>query len=129
MQLFDTHAHLDDELAPLSVRIHGDLNVDNIIYRSDVESVRLIDVHRSHLNAEMRDVKQEISIDQAPPGCGTSVLIAQQLVGQLTSPSHFVMREEMLGQLETALAESSKAELPTQAKCAAVSLMDCACCV
>ena len=50
---------LDDEItSPFSVRIHGDLNVDNIICRPEESSVRLIDVHRSR---EM-DFVQDVSV-------------------------------------------------------------------
>lgn len=48
---------LDDELeSPFSVRIHGDLNVDNLICRPEVGSVRMIDVHRSRPMDYVQDV-------------------------------------------------------------------------
>jgi RNA polymerase sigma-70 factor (ECF subfamily) len=73
------------------------------IWLRQLTAQRLIDVHRRHLLAERRDVKQEISISQPVGVGGTSVQIAEQLVGQLTSPSQAVIREEMLAQLEKAL--------------------------
>ena len=57
--LLDRLDALDDELcSPFSVRIHGDLNVDNIICRPEEDSVRMIDVHRSR---EM-DYVQDVSV-------------------------------------------------------------------
>lgn len=48
---------LDDELeSPFSVRIHGDMNVDNIICRPEEDSVRMIDVHRSRKMDYVQDV-------------------------------------------------------------------------
>ncbi|HTV17024.1 MAG TPA: PhoU domain-containing protein [Polyangiaceae bacterium] len=49
----------DAELeAPFSVFIHGDFNVDNVIYDSSDDSVRFIDLHRSR----MMDYVQDISV-------------------------------------------------------------------
>jgi phosphate uptake regulator len=45
-------------LAPFSVFIHGDFNVDNVIYDPAVDSVRFIDLHRSR----MMDYVQDISV-------------------------------------------------------------------
>lgn len=48
---------LDDALeSPFSVRIHGDMNVDNIICRPGEDSVRMIDVHRSRNMDYVQDV-------------------------------------------------------------------------
>ncbi len=50
---------LDDRLAaPFSVFIHGDFNVDNVIYDARHDSVRFIDLHRS----TMMDYTQDISV-------------------------------------------------------------------
>jgi phosphate uptake regulator len=49
----------DEELAaPFSVFIHGDFNVDNVIYDAADDSVRFIDLHRSR----MMDYAQDISV-------------------------------------------------------------------
>jgi len=66
---------------------------------------RLIDVHRRHLGAEMRDAKQEVSIDRATLHGTSSASLASQLVGRLTSPSQVAIRAELLMQLEEALDE------------------------
>jgi len=44
--------------APFSVYIHGDLNVDNIIYDSEAEKINFIDLHRS----QYMDYIQDISV-------------------------------------------------------------------
>ncbi|MEY2930451.1 MAG: hypothetical protein RL033_1200 [Pseudomonadota bacterium] len=44
--------------APFSVFIHGDFNVDNVIYDASADSVRFIDLHRSR----MMDYVQDISV-------------------------------------------------------------------
>jgi Phosphotransferase enzyme family len=44
--------------APFSVFIHGDFNVDNVIYDPAADSVRFIDLHRSR----MMDYAQDISV-------------------------------------------------------------------
>jgi phosphate uptake regulator len=44
--------------APFSVFIHGDFNLDNVIYDAAADSVRFIDLHRSR----MMDYAQDISV-------------------------------------------------------------------
>jgi RNA polymerase sigma-70 factor, ECF subfamily len=61
----------------------------------------IIDLHRRHLGAQKRNVSQEVSIGKS--NCDTSISIAAQLVGNLTSPSHAAMREERLTELRAAL--------------------------
>ncbi len=61
----------------------------------------IIDLHRRHLGAQKRNVSQEISL--AKSGAGTSISIAAQLMGNLTSPSQAVIREERLVRLREAL--------------------------
>lgn len=55
-ELIERVASLDDELVAPSVRIHGDLNVDNIIYRPGEGTIRLIDVHRSRTMDLVQDI-------------------------------------------------------------------------
>jgi Ser/Thr protein kinase RdoA (MazF antagonist) len=55
--LLDSVRGLDQDLAsPFSVFIHGDFNVDNIIYDNTNEAVRLIDLHRSRFMDYVQDV-------------------------------------------------------------------------
>ena len=62
----------------------------------------LVDVHRRHLGARMRDARQEVSLRVAPAQA-TSISLAAHLLGHLTSPSQAAMRAEMAKRLEEAL--------------------------
>lgn len=62
----------------------------------------LIDVHRRHLGAQMRDASRDMSI-HAHYAQATSMSIASQLLGNFTSPSQIAMRDEVSGQLDKAI--------------------------
>jgi RNA polymerase sigma-70 factor, ECF subfamily len=57
-------------------------------------SQRLTDVHRFHLGAQMRDAGQEISLHRGPFPQASSVSLAAQLLGKMTSASHAAIRAE-----------------------------------
>ena len=63
----------------------------------------LIDVHRRHLGAQMRDASRDMSI-HAHYAQATSMSIASQLLGNLASPSQVAMRGEVSKQLDEAIA-------------------------
>lgn len=62
----------------------------------------LIDVHRRHLGAQMRDASRDMSI-HAHYAQATSMSIASQLLGNFTSPSQVAMRDEIASQLDKAI--------------------------
>ncbi len=62
----------------------------------------LIDVHRRHLGAQMRDASRDLSI-HTQYAQATSMSIASQLLGNFTSPSQAAMRDEVASQLEQAI--------------------------
>lgn len=62
----------------------------------------LIDVHRRHLGAKMRDANRDMSI-HAHYAQATSMSIASQLLGNFTSPSQIAMRDEVAAQLDKAI--------------------------
>jgi RNA polymerase sigma-70 factor (ECF subfamily) len=64
---------------------------------------RLIDVHRQHLGAQMRDAGQEISLYRGALPQASSVSLANQLLGRLTSPTQAAIRAEMQIRLQEAL--------------------------
>jgi len=64
---------------------------------------QLADLHRQHLQAEMRDVRKEISLDQPAASAHTSLAMAAQLVGNATSASRAFSRVEGITKLEEAL--------------------------
>jgi RNA polymerase sigma-70 factor (ECF subfamily) len=65
----------------------------------------LIDFHRRHLGAQMRDIDREISILGTRSPEASSIALAGFLAGSLTSPSQAAIREETARQIEDALAE------------------------
>ena len=62
----------------------------------------IIDVHRRHLGAKMRDAFREVPID-SDRSRDTSHAIARQLLGGLTSPSEALMKAESARKLESAI--------------------------
>ena len=63
----------------------------------------LIDIHRHHLGAQMRDAGREIGQLGRYPQT-TSASLAFQFAGKLTSPSQAAVREETLLRVEQAVA-------------------------
>jgi RNA polymerase sigma-70 factor (ECF subfamily) len=64
---------------------------------------RLLIAHRQHLNVKMRDVGQEVSLYRGALPQASSVSLAAQLLGRLTSPTQAAMRAEMQIRLQEAL--------------------------
>lgn len=56
---------------------------------------KLLNAHRHHLGTQKRDAAQEVSIYRRAMPEACSVSIAQQLLGQLTSPTQAVVRAEL----------------------------------
>lgn len=112
----------------LDKRLHGRVDPADVLQESYMEAARrieqfiadpavplfvwlrqltiqvLIDLHRRHLGAKMRDARQEISLNGSPRDpLGTSQSLAAHLVADWTSPSQAAIREETLAQLRAAL--------------------------
>jgi RNA polymerase sigma-70 factor (ECF subfamily) len=64
---------------------------------------KLIDVHRRHLGAKMRDAGQEVSLYRGALPQASSASLAQQLLGRLTSPSVAAVRAETQIRVQEAL--------------------------
>jgi RNA polymerase sigma-70 factor (ECF subfamily) len=64
---------------------------------------RLIDLHRQHLGAKMRDAGLEVSLYRGALPQASSVSLAQQLLGRLTSPSRAAIRAETQIRVQEAL--------------------------
>ena len=73
------------------------------VWLRQITTQRLIDVHRRHLDAKMRDARQEVSIHRGDLAATTSASIAAELIGQFVSPSQLAIRAELFDQLESAL--------------------------
>ena len=64
---------------------------------------RLLVVHRQHLGTKMRDAGQEVSLYRGALPQASSVSLAAQLLGRLTSPTQAAARAEMQLRLQEAL--------------------------
>lgn len=85
-------------------RYLSDPSVPVFVWLRGVVLDTLIDFHRRHLGAKMRDAGQEVSLQGRRTPQASSVALAACLVGNLTSPSQAAIREETARQIETALA-------------------------
>lgn len=56
---------------------------------------KLLNTHRAHLGTQKRDAAQEVSLYRGALPEASSVSLAHQLLGQLTSPTQAVMRAEL----------------------------------
>jgi len=63
----------------------------------------LIDLHRRHLGAKIRDAGLEISIHRGPSPQASSLSLAEMLLGRFTSPTAAAQRAEMQLRLQEAL--------------------------
>jgi RNA polymerase sigma-70 factor, ECF subfamily len=64
---------------------------------------RLIELHRQHLGAKMRDAGEEVSLYRGALPQASSASLAQQLLAGLTSPTQAAVRAEMQLKLQDAL--------------------------
>jgi RNA polymerase sigma-70 factor (ECF subfamily) len=64
---------------------------------------KLIDLHRQHLGAKMRDAGQEVSLYRGALPQASSQSLAAQLLGRLTSASQAAMRAETQLRVQEAL--------------------------
>src|SRR5947199_5816439 len=64
---------------------------------------KLVDVHRFHLGTKMRDAGQEVSLHRGALPRVTSLSLAEQLLGKLTTASHAAMRAELKLRVQQAL--------------------------
>jgi RNA polymerase sigma-70 factor (ECF subfamily) len=64
---------------------------------------QLVDLHRQHLQAGIRDVRKEVSLQHGAASPHTSMAIAAQLVGPMTAVSEVVARAERVERLEATL--------------------------
>jgi RNA polymerase sigma-70 factor (ECF subfamily) len=68
-----------------------------------VTGQKLLEVHRRHLQTQMRDVGQEVSLYQGALPAADSASLAAQLMGHLTSPSQAAVRAELQIRLQEVL--------------------------
>lgn len=68
-----------------------------------VAAQQLVDLHRQHLGAEMRDVRKEVSLEGGILSPHTSLALAAQLAGPTTAVSEAVARAERIERLQQTL--------------------------
>ena len=64
---------------------------------------RLVDLHRVHLGAQMRSIRNEVHLYTGTVPSASSISLAEQLVGNLTSASHAAQRGEIQIRIQEAL--------------------------
>ena len=64
------------------------------LWLRQITAEKLIDAHRRHLGAQMRDAAQEVSLHRGPMPAVSSGSLAAKLLGQLTSPSQAAIKAE-----------------------------------
>ncbi len=64
---------------------------------------QLVNLHRRHLGARMRDPRREVSLFQDALPQASSAALAAQLLGKFTSPSQAAVRAERLIRLQEAI--------------------------
>lgn len=80
----------------------SDPNVPVFVWLRAVTEQTLINIHRRHLGAKIRDASLEVSLQRRPGPMATSVSLAARLVANLTSPSQAAIREEVHAELREA---------------------------
>jgi len=64
---------------------------------------KLIDAHRRHLGAQMRDASCELSLHRGPMPAASSESLAAHMLGRLTSPSQAAIKAEARLRVQEAL--------------------------
>lgn len=65
----------------------------------------LLDIHRHHFDAAKRDARKDQLFTQAGGGCETSMAIAAQLIGRISTPSRLVEKAEQIAILQQTLEQ------------------------
>jgi RNA polymerase sigma-70 factor (ECF subfamily) len=82
-------------------------NMSFFVWLRQIVLQTMIDLHRQHLGAQMRDAAREVSLHRGGYPQATSISLAAHLLGSLTSPSQAAVRHEVSRQLEEALESMS----------------------
>ncbi len=75
------------------------------IWLRGVTEQTMINVHRRHLGAKLRNASLEVSLHCGGHGLATSISLASRLAADITSPSQAAVRKEMLTELRQAFDE------------------------
>lgn len=105
-QRLDHFGKRQQETNPSKVGGEGPMSL--FVWLRLIVAQTLVDAHRRHLGAQMRDAGREVAIHAGPSPVKTSVSLAGCLLGKLTSPSQAAMRAELGAKLKDALAGMSQ---------------------
>jgi RNA polymerase sigma-70 factor (ECF subfamily) len=75
------------------------------IWQRMIVNQTLVDLHRQHLGAQMRDAAREVSLDSVPYAQATSASVAIQLVGAFTSPTGAAARADVFSLVQAAIEQ------------------------
>jgi len=64
---------------------------------------KLVDAHRRHIGAQVRDAGRDICLYSGAPASATTTALAAQLLGRFSSPSQHAVKAEMRIQVQQAL--------------------------
>src|SRR5262245_21787385 len=73
------------------------------LWLRQITGQKLIDLHRHHLGAKMRDASQEVSLYRGALPQASSISLAAQLLGKLTTASRAAVRAETQLRVQEAL--------------------------
>lgn len=97
---------LQETFLEASERLEGYLaqpDLSPFLWLRFLTAQKLLQLHRRHLGAQVRDAAREISLYRRAFPEATSAALAARLVGQRTSPSNAAIRAEMKLKLEEAI--------------------------
>lgn len=80
----------------------GKPNLSLYVWLRQITLQRLIDIHRQHIKADKRNVRNEVRLENQAT---TSAAFAAHLVDRVISPSQLAIRHEMVSQTESALEQ------------------------
>lgn len=75
------------------------------VWLRQIASQVLVDTHRRYLDAQMRDVRQELAVHRVDGTGASSASLVAHLADSLTSPSQCAVRRELLAEMHAALAK------------------------
>jgi len=107
----DTSDVMQEAYVEAAKRIHHfqeDPAVPFIVWLRQIAAQTLIDLHRHHLGTQKRDANREVSTRKLTPPRASSIYMADQFVGDLTSPSHAAQRTEMMDKVKEVLETMNK---------------------
>lgn len=104
---------LQEAYVAAAARLHhylSDTSCSPFVWLRSIVAQTLIDVHRRHLGAKMRDAHRDVSVVPATYPNATSVSLAAELLASVTSPSQAAAREEVSEELRRAIDDMSQVD-------------------